>query len=120
MKWSAALEPPEGESEFSLRLSSYLASVARGWDTLLRKRGGKEAARFELATAGAPQRVEPATDKLSLRANGTELAYVEIRVVGAGGRRVYRADSTIEVQAIGAGKLAAMASGDPADAIPVQ
>ena len=84
------------------------------------KRGGKEAARFELATAGAPQRVEPMPDKLALQANGTDLANVEIRVVDADGRRVYGADSTIEVQVSGAGELAAMDSGDPADMSPVQ
>ena len=84
------------------------------------KRGGKEAARFELATAGAPQRVEPMPDKLALQANGSDLANVEIRVVDADGRRVYGADSTIEVQVSGAGELAAMDSGDPADMSPVQ
>jgi beta-galactosidase len=84
------------------------------------KRGGKEAARYELATAGAPQRVELAADKLVLQANGSDLANVEIRVVDVDGRRVYGADSTIEVQATGAGELAAMDSGDPADISPVQ
>jgi beta-galactosidase len=84
------------------------------------KRGGKEAARFELATAGAPQRVELVPDKTTLQANGSDLANVEIRVVDAEGRRVYGADSTIEVQVSGAGELAAMDSGDPADMIPVQ
>jgi hypothetical protein len=84
------------------------------------KRGGKEAARFELVTAGAPQRVELMPDKTALQANGTDLANVEIRVVDADGRRVYGADSTIEVQVSGAGELAAMDSGDPADIAPVQ
>jgi beta-galactosidase len=41
-------------------------------------------------------------------------------VVDADGRRVYGADSTIEVQASGAGELVAMDSGDPADMSPVQ
>ena len=84
------------------------------------KRGGKEAARFELVTAGAPQRVELVPDKTALQANGSDLANVEIRVVDAEGRRVYGADSMIEVQASGAGELAAMDSGDPADIRPVQ
>jgi beta-galactosidase len=84
------------------------------------KRGGKEAARFELVTAGAPQRVELVPDKTALQANGADLANVEIRVVDADGRRVYGADSTIEVQVSGAGELAAMDSGDPADITPVQ
>jgi hypothetical protein len=84
------------------------------------KRGGEEAARFELVTAGAPQRVELMPDKLALQANGSDLANVEIRVVDAEGQRVYGADSTIEVQVSGAGELAAMDSSDPADMTPVQ
>jgi beta-galactosidase len=84
------------------------------------KRGGKEAARFELATAGAPQRVELAADKLTLLADGSDLANIEIRVVDADGRRVYGADSTIEVLVSGAGELAAVDNGDPADMSPVQ
>jgi len=84
------------------------------------KRGGKEAARYELATAGAPQRVELAVDKLTLQANGSDLANIEIRVVDADGRRVFGADSTIEVQVSGAGELAAVDSGDPTDVTPVQ
>jgi hypothetical protein len=84
------------------------------------KRGGTEAARFELATAGAPQRVELVPDKTALQANGSDLANVEIRVVDADGRRVYGADSTIEVQVSGGGELAAVDSGDPADMNPVQ
>jgi beta-galactosidase len=83
------------------------------------KRGGKEAAWYELATAGAPQRVELVPDKLALQADGSDLANIEIRVVDADGRRVYGADSTIEVQAAGAGELAAVDSGDPADVSPV-
>jgi hypothetical protein len=84
------------------------------------KRGGTEVARFDLATAGAPQRVDLAPDKTALQANGADLANVEIRVVDAEGRRVYGADATIEVQVSGAGELAAMDSGDPADMNPVQ
>jgi beta-galactosidase len=59
--------------------------------------------------------VELAADKSALQANGSDLANVEIRVVDAEGRRVYGADATIEVQVSGAGELAAMDSGDPAD-----
>ncbi|MGA2271143.1 MAG: glycoside hydrolase family 2 TIM barrel-domain containing protein [Bryobacteraceae bacterium] len=84
------------------------------------KRGGKQAARFDLATTGTPQRVELAPDKTALRASGSDLANIEIRVVDANGRRVYGADLPIEVQVSGAGELAAMDSGDPADLSPVQ
>jgi beta-galactosidase/beta-glucuronidase len=84
------------------------------------KRDGTEAARFELATAGAPQHLELAPDKTTLQANGSDLAHVEIRVVDADGRRVYGADQMIEAALSGAGELAAMDSGDPRDVTPVQ
>jgi beta-galactosidase len=64
--------------------------------------------------------VELAADKLMLQADGSDLANIEIRVVDADGRRVYGADSTIEVQVSGAGELAAVDSGDPADMSPMQ
>jgi hypothetical protein len=112
-----------GEKPVADRLSPVLrwevpnqAGVVR----VVGKRGGKEAARYELATAGAPQRVELAVDKLTLQANGSDLANIEIRVVDADGRRVFGADSTIEVQVSGAGELAAVDSGDPTDVTPVQ
>jgi beta-galactosidase len=64
--------------------------------------------------------VELVPDKTVLQADGSDLANSEIRVVDADGRRVFGADSTIEVQAAGAGELAAIDSGDPADMNPVQ
>jgi beta-galactosidase len=64
--------------------------------------------------------VELVPDKTALQANGSDLANVEIRVVDAEGRRVYGADSTIEVQVSGGGELAAVDSGDPAEVSPVQ
>lgn len=84
------------------------------------KRDGKEAARFELATAGSPARLEMAADKSALKADGSDVAHVEIRVVDTEGRRVYRSDALIEVQTSGAGELAALDSGDQRDVTPVK
>jgi beta-galactosidase len=83
-------------------------------------RGGKEAARFELATAGPGTRFDITADKTVLQANGADLSHVTIQIVDARGRRVYKAVGTIEVRATGAGELAAMDTGDPRDVTPVQ
>jgi hypothetical protein len=77
------------------------------------KRDGKEAARFELATAGEPARIELAPDKTALAASGSDLAHVEVRIVDANGRRVPAAEPSIEFAVTGAGRLAAVDNGNP-------
>ena len=84
------------------------------------KQNGKEAAHFELATAGAPAHLELAPDKTVLQASGTDLSNIEIRVVDGAGRRVYAADSTITAAVRGDGELAAMDSANVLDITPVQ
>jgi hypothetical protein len=84
------------------------------------KRDGKESARFELATAGAPDHLELTPDKTALQSGGADLSHIEIRVVDAAGRRVPDAGQSIQVQVRGAGALAAMDSGNPRDVTPVQ
>jgi hypothetical protein len=84
------------------------------------KRDSREAARFELATAGAPHLIELTPDKTALAAGGEDLSHVAIRIVDAAGRRVYLAGVTVEVEVSGAGELAALDSGDLADLSPVR
>ncbi|HEV2447881.1 MAG TPA: glycoside hydrolase family 2 TIM barrel-domain containing protein [Candidatus Sulfopaludibacter sp.] len=84
------------------------------------KRDGKEAAHFDLATAGAPDRIELIADRTALRAGGADLANLEIRVVDAQGRRVFNAAQPIQVEVRGAGELAAMDSANVRDVTPVQ
>lgn len=80
----------------------------------------QEVAHFELATAGEPDHLELVPDKNAFKVGGRDLAYVEIRVVDAAGRRVYSADSTISVEVSGAGELAALDSGNVRDITPVR
>jgi hypothetical protein len=77
------------------------------------KRDSKEAARFELVTADAPHHI------LLTAEQGADLSHVTIQVVDAEGRRVYFADTTVEVQ-VGGGELAALDSGDIRDVSSVQ
>jgi hypothetical protein len=83
------------------------------------KRAGSQAARFELATAGAPDHLELLPDRPTLQANGADMASVEIRVVDAAGRRVSKSALLIDVQVSGSGELAAVDSGDIRDITPV-
>ncbi len=77
------------------------------------KRDSKEAARFDLATAGAPHHIQLTAD------TGTDPSHVIVQVVDAEGRRVYLADRTVEVQVTGGGELVALDSGDMRDVSPV-
>ncbi|MGA3019508.1 MAG: DUF4982 domain-containing protein, partial [Bryobacteraceae bacterium] len=78
-----------------------------------------ECAHFELATAGAPARLELTADRSSLARGGADLASIEIRVVDAAGHRVFGAALPIVVEVTGAGELAALDSSDPRDVTPV-
>ena len=84
------------------------------------KRNGKEAARFELATTGEPERIELAPDKTALQASGSDLAHIEVRVVDATGRRVPGAEPWLEFEVSGAGRLAAVDNGNPREVSPYQ
>jgi len=84
------------------------------------KRDSKEAARFELLTAGAPHHLVLTPDKATLAAGGQDLSSVAIEVVDAQGRRVYGAGAEVEVQVSGPGELAALDTGDLRDISPVQ
>ena len=88
-------------------------SYEPGTLTVVGKRGGKEAARFELATAGEPDRIELVPDKAALGATGSDLSHIEVRVVDAHGQRVPGAQQLIEFEASGAGVLAAVDNGNP-------
>jgi beta-galactosidase/beta-glucuronidase len=78
------------------------------------KRDSHEVASFELATAGAPHHIQLSMER------GTDLSHVTIQVVDAEGRRVYLADTTVEVQVSGAGELVALDTGDIRDLGAVQ
>jgi beta-galactosidase len=83
------------------------------------KREGKEAARFELVTAGAPHHIVLTPDRAILAADGQDLASVTVQVVDAQGRPVFGAGSDVEVQVSGPGELAALDTGDLRDISPV-
>lgn len=110
-----------GRSLGEKAVASRLEPVLR-WDVpnepgvvrVLGKQDGKEQARFELVSAGPPDRLELLPDQSALLAN------VEIRVVDAAGRRVFAGDPLITVQVSGAGELVAMDSANPRDTTPVQ
>jgi beta-galactosidase len=76
---------------------------------------GKTVREEEIHTAGAPARLQLEVDRPTLHADGSDLAYVTIRVVDAGGQLVPDADTPLSVNLAGEGTLAGMDNGYQAD-----
>jgi hypothetical protein len=82
-------------------------------------RDGREAAHFELNTAGPAHHLEVIPDRTRLSAGAEDLSHLEIRVVDAAGRRVFTANQPVTVEVSGSGELAAVDSANPTDIAPV-
>jgi beta-galactosidase len=83
-------------------------------------RGGKEVARTEVRTAGAPARLALEVDRATLAADGRDLAFVTIRVEDAHGVPCPEASTPIAFSVKGVGTIAAVDNGDPATTAPFQ
>jgi beta-galactosidase len=73
--------------------------------------GGREVARDELDTAGAPAAIRLTPDKRKIAADGRSLSYVTVNVVDANGVLVPDADDAIAFDVRGAGRLAGLDNG---------
>lgn len=82
-----------------------LAAVARN--------AGREVARHELKTAGAPQSLRLTPDRLSLHADGQDLSHITVEVVDAHGIVVPDASHLITVEVTGPGTNAGVQNSDP-------
>lgn len=75
---------------------------------------GREAARYEVETAGAPAAVRLVAEVPHIASNGEDIAPVRVEVVDRAGRVVPDAEDVIEFSISGAGTLAGVANGNPA------
>jgi beta-galactosidase len=80
--------------------------------TIGRRGGGGADCEHGLTTAGAPHHVELVTDDTRLRADGSDVALVDIRVVDARGIVVPHVMDRVAVRVAGAGDLAGLTNGD--------
>ena len=83
---------------------------------------GKEAARWELRTAGVPVSAKVSLDRQEIAANGQDLAYVTIELADAAGTPIYSRhdERRVKVRVLGAARLAGMGNGDPQDVSSLQ
>ncbi|GAA0328473.1 glycoside hydrolase family 2 TIM barrel-domain containing protein [Sphingomonas oligophenolica] len=107
------------ESEYK---GLFRAPYAPGRLTAIGYRNGREAARWELRTAGAPAKARVTADRDRLTANGEDLAYVTVELVDAAGTPVYAqsGDRRVTVRVLGAATLAGIGNGNPQDASSFQ
>ncbi|WP_232548730.1 glycoside hydrolase family 2 TIM barrel-domain containing protein [Propioniciclava soli] len=80
--------------------------------TAVAYRGGEEVGRTELVTAGEAV-LTASADRTTLRADGTDLAYVALEWRDADGILATAADAEVTVEVSGAGVLAGMCSANP-------
>jgi len=76
---------------------------------------GKEVETKTLKTTGKPAKIKLIADRSDLKASRNDLAYVTVEVVDEAGAMVPNANVPIQIKVEGAGELAAVENGNPAD-----
>jgi beta-galactosidase len=78
------------------------------------RKGGEVICECEVATAGAPARLEMSADRAELCADGCDVAHLTVRVVDAQGRTVPNADNSVRFSIQGPAQILATDNGNPA------
>ncbi len=76
------------------------------------KRGGRVVCSFELKVPGTPFQLTARSDRESLRADGADVAQIEIEISDEHGIRVSGADLPIQCSVTGAGRVLGLENGD--------
>ena len=100
----------------------YAVPYAPGRLVAVGYRDGREAGRWELRTAGDPALAQLSSDRTQIRANGEDLAYVNLKLVDENGTPIYArsGDRKVTVHVSGAATLAGIGNGNPMDASSFQ
>jgi beta-galactosidase len=100
----------------------YAVPYAPGRLVAVGYRDGREAGRWELRTAGDPAVAQLSSDKTQIRANGEDLAYINLKLVDENGAPIYAqsGDRKVTVHVSGAATLAGIGNGNPMDASSFQ
>ncbi|HEX5663734.1 MAG TPA: glycoside hydrolase family 2 TIM barrel-domain containing protein, partial [Xanthomonadaceae bacterium] len=116
---SLGRKPVGVDSEYK---ASYQVPYAPGRLLAVGYRDGREAARWELRTAGAPAVADVSVDRSQLSANGEDLAYIAVELHDADGTPIYARndDRQVRVRVSGAGALAGIGNGNPIDVSSLQ
>lgn len=99
-------------SDFENQIVEYEVAFQEGTVEVKGINNGKVVSKDQLLTAGEPDAIKFESNKEELKANGLDLAYLQVNVVDDEGRKVYSADNEITFEVSGAGELAGLSSGD--------
>ncbi len=81
--------------------------LARGY------KGGRQIAQDQVETAGAPAAIQLSPDRAALRADGEDLAIIEVKIVDSQGRIVPDATNLVQFALAGPGAFIGVGNGDP-------
>jgi beta-galactosidase len=84
------------------------------------KKNGRVVLTKEIRTAGAPAKIELIADRRNIKANGTDLSFITVKLLDKDGNLVPDADQLIEFSVTGTGFLAGTDNGFPADSISLK
>jgi beta-galactosidase len=103
-------KPTTRETQFK---AAWQVPYESGTLTAIGYTNNKEAARWELRTAGSPAGLRLTADRTTLKADGQDLCYVLVEVVEAYGIRDPNAEKLVRFSVEGAGMLAAVGNSKP-------
>jgi len=83
-------------------------------------KNGKEWATAVVRTASAPAKLELTPDRARIRADGSDLSFVTLRILDANGVPAPAADDLIRFSIEGPGEIVATDNGDPTSFVPFQ
>jgi len=106
----------KGQYEYRLRWDS--VKYEPGKIKAIAYKKGKKWAESSIETAEKPAKITAQADRKLIRADGKDLAFIEICITDNKGRIVPRANNTIEFSIEGAGEISATDNGDPTDMTP--
>ncbi len=79
---------------------------------------GRPAAEREIRTAGAPERIELSPDRAEIRADGTDLSFITVRILDSDENLCPLADNLVRFSVTGPGDIVAVGNGNPASTEP--
>jgi beta-galactosidase len=99
-------------ADFANRTVLFLVPYKPGELRATGRNGGREAASAALETTDEPRALAARADRAEIRADGRDVAFVEIVLVDEAGRRVPRRDTVLTVKVTGPGRLLGLDNGD--------
>lgn len=103
-----------GKKELELSRAFYQAEYKPGkLEAVSYDENGKEIAREQLVSAAGKEQITIEPEEKVIRADGTDLAYINIQITDEKGTPWLLKDRKLSVSVTGAGKLAALGSGNP-------